>query len=208
MPGAPNRPPETAPPPPPAVAVAPDRKVLRRLGPARVALQLDLWKGAPAAELVDPLERAEAAYLAGELVAADKAMEQLAIRFAEPRWPTMPVPFRDLRVSIPAPMPPQWNPEHALEPAEKEARRLRRSADEQLALVKATAAFAAKRGWPSDDLAAHAAEAEAGLASAGADEAFWNHIDAVWTAVRDRVPMPKRAGARPAPVAAAADAEA
>ncbi|MGB6441915.1 MAG: hypothetical protein WBF81_01285, partial [Thermoplasmata archaeon] len=52
MPGAPNRPPETAPaPPPPAPATdPPDRKVLRRLAPARIALLLDQWKGAPEPE--------------------------------------------------------------------------------------------------------------------------------------------------------------
>ena len=207
MPGAPNRPPETAPPPPPPVAVSPERRVLRKIAPCRVALHLDLWKGAPSVELVDPLERAEAAYAAGELVAAEKALEQLSIRFAEPRWPTMPVPFKDLRVAIPAPMPPQWDPDFASEPAEKERRRLARLAVQQVALAKATAAFAAKRGWPADDLNAHATAAESALAANGADEAFWNEVDAIWTAVRERVPMPKRAAARAAPPPTA-DAEA
>ena len=208
MPGAPNRPPETGAPPPPPVAVAPERRVLRRLGPDRVALQLDVWKGAPSAELVEPLERAEAAYAAGELVAAEKALEQLSIRFAEPRWPTMPAPFKDLRVSIPAPQPPHWDPDHAVEPAEKEARRLRRQADLQLGLAKATVAFAAQRGIPSEDLAAHVGAAEAALAAGGPDDTFWTPIDALWSSVRERFPMPKRPAPRAAPAAATADAEA
>ena len=208
MPGAPNRPPETGAPAPPPVATAPERRVLRRLAPSRVALSLDLWKGAPSSELLDPLERAEAAYSAGEFVSSEKALDQLSVRFAEPRWPTMPAPFKDLRVAIPAPQPPAWNPDHSLEPAEREARRLRRLADEQLALAKATAALAAKRGMPSNDLTSQATAAEAALAANGADDAFWTPIDAFWSAVRERFPMPTRPGARAAPAPAAADAEA
>jgi hypothetical protein len=200
MPGAPNSPTKVAEAPPPPVVVAPERKALRRLAPSRVALNLEMWKGAPSAELVDPFDRAEAAFSKGDLVNTEQALDQLSVRFAEPRWPSMPVPFRDLRVAIPAPMPPHWDPDFASEPAEKERRKLRRLADLQIALVKATAAYAAKRGIPSDDLVAHASAAEAGLAASGADEAFWEHVDAVWTAVRERFPMPTRGGTRPVPV--------
>jgi hypothetical protein len=197
MPGAPNRPPEAAPPPPPPVIVDPRRKVLRRLAPSRVALTLDLWKGAPSPDLLEPLARAEEAYTAAEWPNADKALDQLSVRFAEPRWPTMPTPFRDLRVAIPAPMPPQWNPEHTLEPEEKERRRLRRFADLQIALAKACVELYVKRGVPSDDLATRATEAERVLGTSGADEAFWTEVDAIWDAVRERTPMPTRGGPKP-----------
>ena len=208
MPGAPNRPLDVVEPPPP-VAIAPERRVFRRLAASRVALNLEMWKGAPSPELIEPLARAETAYAAGDLVNAEQAIDLLAVRFAEPRWPTMPVPFRDLRVAIPAPMPPQWDPEFALEAPEKDRRKVRRSADLQLALVKATAAYAAKRGLPSDDLASHAAQAEAELAAAGASEAFWTHIDTIWTAARERFPAPTRTPVRPAPaVPSATDAAA
>src|SRR5579859_2543952 len=130
MPGAPNRPPEIDKPPaaePPKDEVA--RRLLRRLGPMRVALQLDLWKGAPSPELVAPLEHAESNFASGDLVTASGHLDQLAVRFAEPRWPTLPAPFRGLRVHIPAPQPPQWDPEHALPATEKEGRRLQREAE-------------------------------------------------------------------------------
>jgi hypothetical protein len=207
MPGAPNRPLDIAEAPPPPIAVAPERKALRRLAPCRVALNLEMWKGAPSAELVDPLVRAEAAFEKGDLVNAEQALDQLSVRFAEPRWPTMPTPFRDLRVAIPAPMPPHWDADFTADAPEKDRRKLRRLADLQIALVKATAAYAAKRGLVADDLTTHATEAEAILASAGADDAFWTHVDAVWTAVRERFPMPTRGGTRPLPVPSPAAAD-
>jgi hypothetical protein len=200
MPGAPNRPPEAGAPPPPPVAVDPQRKALRRIAPSRVALSLEIWKGAPSPELLDPLVEAETAYAAGEWVAAEKALDRLAIRFAEPRWPTMPSPFRDLRVAIPAPQPPHWDPDHAVDAAEKERRRLRRQADLQVALAKASVALLAKRGVPVDEWIARAAAAETALATAGADDAFWSSVDGIWEAVREHTPIPSRAGAKPAAV--------
>jgi len=210
MPGAPNSPPKPTEAPPPPVPIPPERKALRRLAPCRVALNLELWKGAPSPELVDPLVRAETAYANADWVNTEQALDQMSIRFAEPRWPTMPAPFRDLRVSIPAPMPPSWDPDHTAEPAEKDRRRLGRFAVLQVALAKATAAYAAKRGLPAEDLAAHATAAETALAATGPDAVFWDHIDAIWTAVRERFPMPTRAGARavPPPPPAATDATA
>ncbi|MGA8536079.1 MAG: hypothetical protein WB789_01645, partial [Thermoplasmata archaeon] len=94
------------------VPETPERRALRRLAPSRVALRLDQWKGAPSPDLLTPFEKAEAAYTAGDYTAALQALDQLSIRFAEPRWPTLPEPFRRLRVPIPAPMPPHWDPEH------------------------------------------------------------------------------------------------
>jgi hypothetical protein len=204
MPGAPNSPPKIDAPTPP-VAILPERRVFRRLAASRVALNLEMWKGTPSPELVEPLERAEAAYSSGDLVNAEQALDRLSVRFAEPRWPTMPVPFRDLRVAIPAPMPPQWDPDFAADAPEKERRKVRRSAELQLALAKATAAFAAKRGLPADDLAAAAGSAESEFATAGASEAFWSQVDALWTAARERFPMPARAPGRAAPAAPPAD---
>jgi hypothetical protein len=207
MPGAPNRPLDIAEAPPPPVPVPPERKALRRLAPCRVALNLDMWKGAPSAELVDPFVRAETAFGNGDLVNTEQALDQLSVRFAEPRWPTMPTPFRDLRVAIPAPMPPHWDADFAADAPEKDRRRLRRLADLHVALLKATAALAEKRGIPAEDLAAHATAAEAALASTGPDDTFWGHVDAVWTAVRERFPMPTRGGTRPLPVPSPAAAD-
>jgi|HubBroStandDraft_2_1064218.scaffolds.fasta_scaffold106278_2 hypothetical protein len=203
MPGAPNSPPKLDETPPP-VAIAPERRIFRRLAASRVALNLDLWKGAPSPELVAPFVRAETAYVAGDLVNAEQALDHLSVRFAEPRWPTMPAPFRDLRVAIPAPMPPQWDPDFAVDAAEKERRKVRRSAELQLALIKATPAVAAKRGLPADDLTAHVAQAEAEFATSGPSEPFWIHVDAIWTGVRERFPTPGAPKAAPAPAAPAA----
>src|SRR5215472_9228081 len=130
MPGAPNRPPEVEkpaePPAPPADEAA--HKVLRRLAPMRVILHLDLWKGAPSPELVTPLENAETNFGTGDHATASGHLDTLAVRLAEPRWPTLPEPWRGLRASIPAPTPPHWNPDNALAPAEREALKLRREA--------------------------------------------------------------------------------
>jgi len=96
-------------------------------------------------------------------------------------------------------MPPQWDADFAVDAAEKERRKVRRLAELQLALAKATAAFAAKRGLPAEDLAAEAAHAETEFASAGASESFWSHVDTLWTAARERFPMPASAPGRAAP---------
>lgn len=200
MPGAPNRPPELdAPPapPPPTTANEAGRRVLRRLGPCRVALRLDLWKGAPSKELVDPLARAEAAYAKGDFPAAVSDLDGLSVRFAEPRWPSLPEPFRSLRVAIPAPTPPHWNPDHALSPAEKEAKAVRRDAELQVQLAQATAAWATAHQIDLPDAAGHAERARTTLAADGPTEAFWTEVESVWNAVRERVPMPVAAGRSP-----------
>ncbi len=211
MPGAPNRPPpkdEPGTPPVPVVPETPERLALRRLGPARVALHLDVWKGAPSAELIAPFDRAETAYAAGDYGAAIQALDQLAIRFHEPRWPTLPEPFRRLRVAIPPPMPPHWDPEHGLAADEKEARRARRTVDDQLALARASVAWATAHGTDLSALAPRVDEAAAILAAEGLVPAVYERLDAVWLAVRERVPKPLApAGrARPAPAEPADEA--
>ncbi len=210
MPGAPNRPPETAPPPPPPTPAAepPDRKVLRRLAPSRIALLLDAWKGAPAPDLTTPFEKAEAAYLAGDFPSAANALDLLSVRFAEPRWPTLPDPFRRLRVPIPAPTPPHWDPDHALSPEEKQLKRARREADDQLALADGVLAWASTHGVDLTDVRPVVEEARVLLTTEGGSPAYYERIDRVWMAVCQRAPKPKVAGARPAPPPAAADAEA
>jgi hypothetical protein len=208
MPGAPNRPPENAPPPPPPAVDPPGRLVLRRLGPSRIALLLDSWKGAPSPELVGPFDRAEAAYSAGDHAGATSALDQLSVRFAEPRWPTLPDPFRALRVAIPAPMPPHWDPDHALPPPERDAKRARRTADDQLALAGASVAWLAAHALESADLAPRLEEARTLLGTEGAGPAFYERIDAIWEAVRARAPVPRSGPARaPAAAPAAAPSE-
>lgn len=200
MPGAPNRPPEADKPPVPAPAPSDEtaRRLVRRMAPMRVALRLDLWKGAPSAELVTPLELAESCFAAGDLANASGHLDQLAVRFAEPRWPTLPEPFKGLRVSIPAPQPPQWDPEHVLPADEKEARRLRREAELQLALARATVAWGAAHAVDLSDLAPHLERAAPAIGTI-VDASFWTEMDALWTAVRARVPMPAAPGRRTAP---------
>jgi hypothetical protein len=210
MPGAPNRPPDPTPAAPaaPPVAETPQQRVLRRLAPSRIALLLDQWKGAPNADLTTPFEKAEAAFAAGDFPNAVSALDGLSVRFAEPRWPTMPEPFRSLRVPIPAPMPPSWDPEHALPAPEKDARRARRAAEEQLALAEASVAWMAAHALESSDLAPRVAEAKTVLGTEGVVPAFYERIDAVWEAVRARVPLPRSTATRPAPVAPPPAAEA
>jgi hypothetical protein len=210
MPGAPNRPPETTPAPPPAPPVpeTPAQRALRRLAPSRVALLLDAWKGAPSAELTTPFDRAEAAFAAGDFPNALSALDLLSVRFAEPRWPTLPEPFRQLRVPIPAPMPPHWDPEHALPVPEKEARRARRAAEEQVALAEASVAWMSAHQIDTADLAPRIAEAKALLGTEGVVPALYERLDVVWDAVRARVPLPKTTAGRPAPPPAPAAAEA
>jgi len=196
MPGAPNRPPEAdAPPPPPPSAGSPAERVLRRLGPSRIALHLDLWKGAPSKELVQPLASAEAAFAAGDLPHAEGALDQLAVRFAEPRWPTLPEPFKGLRQEIPAPMPPHWDPEHRLTPPEREGRKLHRFAELQLRLAEACVGWATAHGVATEDLTGPLASAKARFPTEGGSSGFWADIDRIWTALRERVPMPGAAGA-------------
>ncbi len=210
MPGAPNRPPESSPPPPtaPPVPETPSQRVLRRLAPSRIALLLDLWKGAPNSDLLTPFDRAEAAFAAGDFPNALSALDALSIRFAEPRWPTIPEPFRLLRVPIPAPMPPSWDPDHALPAPEKDARRARRTAADQLALAEGSVAWMSAHAIDTSDLAPRLAEAKTVLGTEGVVPAFYERLDAVWEAVRARAPLPKGPAARAAPVAPPAAAEA
>jgi hypothetical protein len=210
MPGAPNRPPETAPatPPPPPVPETPAQRVLRRLAPSRVALLLDVWKGAPNADLTTPFDKAEAAFEAGDFPNAVSALDMLSVRFAEPRWPTIPDPFRTLRVPIPAPVPPHWDPEHGLPAAEKDARRARRTADEQLALAEASIGWMSAHHIDTTDLAPQVAEAKAVLGTEGIVPAFYERIDSIWQAVRARAPRPKAPAGRATAAAAAPPAEA
>ena len=207
MPGAPNSPPKNVGPAAPAVDGL-ERKVLRRLAPARLALRLDVWKGAPSKDLIDPFGRAESHYEAGEYREADSALDQLSVRFAEPRWPTIPEPFRSLRVRIPAPMPPHYDPEFSLGPEEKESRRRRREAELQLALAKASVEWARSHGTTVDDLPGSLSAAEAALAAGDVGEGFWTGIDAIWVAVRARVPVPGAAPKAPAGPAMSAAAPA
>jgi len=199
MPGAPNRPPEKEPEAPvaPPLPVSPAQQALRRLAPMRVALLLDIWKGSPSPDLLTPLDRAETAYATGDFASALTALDLLSVRFAEPRWPTIPEPFRGLRVPIPAPIPPHWNPEHGLSPAEKEANRARRTADEQLALAAGTVAWGSAHGLDTAELARRVEEARAILSTEGLTAGFYERIDPVWEAVLARVPRPKSAAAPP-----------
>ncbi len=194
MPGAPNRPPEIAAAPPPPAPEAPDVKLLRRLVPSHVALLLDSWKGPVAPEVVDPFEKAEAAVAASDWSAASSALDLLAIRFAEPRWPSLPEPFRRLRVPIPAPVPPHWDPDHALSPPEKEARKARRVAEEQLALADGSVAWATTHGLGSPELSTRLERARAALSGDGVGPEFYPNVDALWGALRGNLPRPKCAG--------------
>lgn len=198
MPGAPNRPPEkspeTAPPAPPSETKA--QRALRRLAPSRVALLLEPWKGSPAPELMTPFDKAESAYAAGDFEGALSALDALSIRLAEPRWPTLPEPFRRLRVRIPAPMPPHWDPEHALPPAEKEASRARKAAGDQLDLATAALNWGRTHGIDTGELDPVLAEASALLPGEGPSTGFYERIDRIWAGVRERFPRPKGAAAR------------
>jgi hypothetical protein len=202
VPGAPNRPPETAPeaPPPPPVVMSARQRALSRLAPARVALLWEGWKGAPSPELLAPFDKAEAAFDAGDFPNATSALELLAVRFAEPRWPTLPEPFRRLRVPIPAPMPPHWNPDNALGPAEREAKRARREADDQVALATGCLAWAAGHQLDLAEVARPLEEARTILTTEGVRPEFYARIEAVWDGVRARAPRPQGPkGRAPAP---------
>ena len=204
MPGAPNRPPEKAPEAPPVappVAASPAAQALRRLAPGRVALLRAIWKGAPNPELLVPFEKADAAYAAGDFDNVTSALDLLSVRFTEPRWPTLPEPFRRLRVSIPPPTPPHRDPEHGLSPAERESRRARRTADDQFALAEASITWAGAHGVDTSELTAPLGEARALLATEGASAAFYERIDGIWKALRDRTPFPRSGPPRPAEAA-------
>ncbi len=201
MPGAPNRPPETAaaaPPPAPPAAEPPLVKLRRKLVPAHVALLQESWKGPVPPEVLAPFDKATAAARAGEVGAASSALELLSIRLAEPRWPTLAEPYRRLRVPIPAPVPPHWDPDHGVEAAEKEARRARRAAEDQLLLAEASLGWAAAHAIAVDGLDASLGRAKAALAGPGLPPGFYPEIDRIWEALEPKLPSPARA-AKPAP---------
>ncbi len=207
MPGAPNRPPEMAAPSPPPTVDAPERRVLRRLAPSRIALSLDVWRGAPSRELIEPLEKAEAAYGAREWREAESQLDRLAIRFHEPRWPTLPLPFRELRVPIPPPHPPQWDPEFRASPEEREAMKARKTGETQVALVIASIAWAKTKGIDVGGFETTAETARAAFASGGPVADLYAAIDPIWEALRAKVPLPKAAASRATAAAAPAPPE-
>jgi hypothetical protein len=202
MPGAPNRPPEVAAPAAPAVSPvpeAPELKLLRRLVPLHVALLQESWKGGVPPEVATPFEKADAAFRAADLGAAASALDQLSIRIAEPRWPSLAEPFRRLRVPIPAPVPPHWDPDHGVPAPEKEARQARRRAEEQLLLVEACLAWATAHGIHTEGLTAAAASAKAALVDPGVPPAFYSAVDTLWRELNARLPAIPHAGRSAAP---------
>jgi hypothetical protein len=201
MPGAPNKPPESAPVAPPP-SETPEQGALRRLAPSRVALRLPIWKGAPSPDLLRPYSEADALFHAGDLPGAGAALDRLAVRFAEPRWPSLPDPFRQLRVPTPAPQPPHWDPDHALSPADRELARARRRAEAQVALARGSLDAEAARGTSVDDLRPLLEEADAARRTGALDASVWGPIDRIWRALLERVPAPApapRAGPPPPP---------
>lgn len=204
MPGAPNSPPKTTPEVPAASMVAepPEKVALRRLVPMRVTLLLDMWKGAPSPDLTGPFEKAETAFAQGDFATALTSLDRLSVRFAEPRWPIIPEPFRSLRVFIFAPMPPNWNPDHALPPPEKDAKKVRKTATEQLALARGSLDWAAAHGIGTTDLAPKLEAATTHFADPSGLAPFYEQIDAIWTGLHGRLPIPKGATVRAAPAAA------
>ena len=205
MPGAPNRPPEQTPAAPvsPPVVEPPQKKVLRRLVPTRVTLLLDMWKGAPSPDLTGPYLKAEAAFAEGDFSGALSSLDQLSVRFAEPRWPILPEPFRLLRVPIRAPVPPHWDPDHAMAAPEKEAKKARQAAEEQLLLARGSIDWSAAHGIATADLAPRLDVAAARLAEPDGLAAFYEQIDILWTDLLGRLPAPKGGAPRAAPAAAA-----
>ncbi|MHB1435299.1 MAG: hypothetical protein ACYCPN_02485 [Thermoplasmata archaeon] len=199
MPGAPNKPPTPAEIPvlPTARSDPVERKLPRRLAPFRVALQLDLWKGSPHPDLTTPLAQAEAAYARGDYPTAQTHLDQLAVRFHEPRWPTIPEPFRSLRVDIPAPQPPAWDPDASATPEERGRRKDRREAEFQLALAEGSIQWAARHGVDLGTPAQRIDSARAELRASGATDAFYETIDALWAEVRARVPLPPAPATKP-----------
>jgi len=200
MPGAPNKPPPIEAPAPPAAS---DRlpHALRRLAPARLVLRLPIWRGAPNVDLVKPLERAATTLAAADYLEAEKALDQFSVRLAEPRWPTIPEPWARLRVAIPAPEPPHWNPDFKLTPADREAKKARQWAETQLLLARAAVEIAPSLSVDLTDVQPGVGDAQAVYDREGATPGFWEPIDRFWSAVRDRVALPSPATARAAPPA-------
>ena len=208
MPGPPNRPPEKEPAPPSLVPVpeTPEKRALRRLVPTRVALLLDSWKGVLSPDLAGPYGKAETAFARGDFGAAITSLDLLSVRFAEPRWTSLPEPFRLLRVPIHAPVPPHWDPDHALPAVEKDTKKARKTAEQQLALARGCLSWAAGHGVETVDIAPRLEAAHSHLAEPGGLVPFYDEVDAFWTALYARLPAPKAGAAAPAP-APAADVE-
>jgi hypothetical protein len=202
MPGAPNKPPEIEAPPAPALPSGGDKRqhAIRRLAPARLVLRLPIWRGAPNADLVKPLERVAATLAAGEYPDAEKALDQFCVRLAEPRWPTIPEPWIRMRVPIPAPQPPHWDPDFRLSPPDREAKKNREWAQTQLLLAQGALEIAPSLSVDLTDVQPSVADARAVFDREGVTDAFWAPIDRLWEAVESRVPLPAPA-ARSAPPA-------
>jgi len=203
MPGAPNKPPPIEAPPAAMSPPAGDKRqhVLRRLAPARLVLRLSIWRGGPNVDLVKPLERVAATLAAGEFPDAEKALDQFSVRLAEPRWPTIPEPWIRLRTAIPAPQPPHWDPDFKLTPADREAKKNREWARNQLLLAKGALELAPSLGVDLTDVQSCVAEAQTVFDRDGATDEFWALLDRLWDAVQSRVPLPSPAAARAAPPA-------
>jgi hypothetical protein len=160
-----------------------------------------MWRGAPNADLVKPLERVATALAAEEFPDAEKALDQFAVRLAEPRWPTIPEPWVRLRVAIPAPQPPHWDPDFKLSPADREVKKNREWAQTQLLLAKGALELAPTLGVDLTEVQAGIAEAQAVFDRDGPTAEFWTPLDRLWEVVQSRVPLPSPATARPAPPA-------
>jgi hypothetical protein len=203
MPGAPNKPPEIEGPPTPATPPPGDKMqhALRRLAPDRLVLRLSIWRGAPSADLVKPLERVAATLAAGEYPDAEKALDQFSVRLAEPRWPTIPEPWIRLRTAIPAPQPPHWDPDFKLSAPDRDAKKTREWGATQLLLAKAAFELAPSLAVDLADVQPCLAEAQAAFDREGAAASFWTPIDRIWEAVQSRVPLPSPSATRAAPPA-------
>ncbi|MGC2288230.1 MAG: hypothetical protein WA688_00025 [Thermoplasmata archaeon] len=203
MPGAPNKPPDSEAPPAPTSPLPEDKMqhAIRRLAPDRLVLRLSIWRGAPNVDLIKPLERVAATLAAGEFPDAEKALDQFSVRLAEPRWPTIPEPWIRLRVAIPAPQPPHWNPDFTLTPADRDAKKDREWAHVQLLLAKGAVELAPSLSVDLTDVQSCVAEAQAIFDHEGATAAFWAPLDRLWNAVQNRVPLPSPAAVRAAPPA-------
>jgi hypothetical protein len=203
LPGAPNKPPTPDAAPVPESPPAGDKRqhAIRRLAPARLVLRLPIWRGAPNADLVRPLERVAASLTAGEFPDAEKALDQFSVRLAEPRWPTIPEPWVRLRVPIPAPQPPHWDPDFQLAPADRETKKNREWAHTQLLLAKGAIDLAPSLSLDLADVQPTVAEAQAVFDRDGPTAEFWAPLDRLWDAVERRVPLPTPAPSRAAPPA-------
>jgi hypothetical protein len=201
LPGAPNKPPDLESPPVPASPPPGDKMqhAVRRLAPDRLVLRLPIWRGAPNIDLLKPLERVAVTLAAGEFPDAEKALDQFSVRLAEPRWPTIPEPWVRLRVPIPAPQPPHWDPDFKLTPADREAKKNREWAHTQLLLAKGALDLAPSLNVDLSDVQSSVAEAQTVFDRDGATAEFWAPLDRLWDAVQSRVPLPSPGAARTAP---------